>query len=139
MGVPLERVAPLHHVDRVDEELRRDPRLALVLAEPEEAEAGMTTTEGLLSRSAGTRDSANALVVGAVVVAVGRDARRNRAASEPGSPRRLDSHGTNIGEIAGVRRKVIRGISVPSAQRSAGPRELANRSAFRRSCPDVPR
>ena len=36
----LERVRTRHHVDGVDEELRGDPRFALVLAEPEQPEAG---------------------------------------------------------------------------------------------------
>ena len=41
-----ERIGARHHVNRVDEELGRDARFALVLAETEESEPGMTTTDG---------------------------------------------------------------------------------------------
>ena len=43
----LERVRARHHVNRVDEELGRDARFALVLAEPEQSEAGHDDHRGI--------------------------------------------------------------------------------------------
>ena len=68
-----QRVGSLHHVDGVDEELRRDPRLALVLAEPEQPETRNDHDRRVAVAQRRRRRIRERLVVGRVVLPVAGD------------------------------------------------------------------
>ena len=103
-AVAFERLRAGHHVNRVDEELRRDPRFTFVLPKPNTPSAGITTTDGFESRSAGESASRARVVVGRRTPRDSwRSARRSDARSAATSSP-SGSQGTNIGQIR-VRRK----------------------------------
>ena len=65
-----ERVRARHHVNRVDEELRRDARLALVLAEAEQPEPGDDDDRGVRITQRRRIEERMRLVVGRVILAI---------------------------------------------------------------------
>ena len=106
---------------------RRDARLALVLAEPEQPEAGDDDDRRVAVAEGGRRRLGERLVVRGVVLAILRDPRRRCRSRIAAVSSFAGSHGMNIGEMR-VRRKWS-GQLVPSPHSSSAHVELAKASA----------